>query len=421
MSDNQNKRRAIGVAAGSAARFLAAAARRFHDDRGMQTAGSLTFTTLLSLVPMLAVALSLSTAFPVFAKATDALQLYLIEHFLPDAKGVGVLAAQIAAFAAKAERLTAVGLAFLAVTALMLMLTIDHALNRIFRVQRARPLAQRLLMYWAVLTLGPILIGTSVSITSYLVGNTLGLLDMKEETRTILGAVSFVFTCAALTMLYAVVPYRRIALRHALVGGLVAGIAFELAKRAFGLYVAKFPTYTLIYGAFAAFPVFLAWLYVSWIVVLAGATIVALAPAYGGTDDDRRRLPGGDFFDTVAVLVALARAQESGRALAVGRLAAETGRLPDVCERVLERCAALGWVARTEKDAWVLARSAASIRVADLYRAFVLHAGARAETGAPLSSALERHMRHIEDDLAPTLADLEARDRAISTVSRRTA
>jgi membrane protein len=116
--------------------------------------------------------------------------------------------------------------------------------------------------------------------TSYLVASSFGLLDLGKLAETVLGLLPFVFTCAALTLLYVLVPYRRVELRHAVTGGLVAGVLFELAKRAFALYLAKFPTYTLIYGAFAAFPLFLLWLYVSWVVVLFGATLTAVLPAW---------------------------------------------------------------------------------------------------------------------------------------------
>src|SRR3970040_614638 len=129
----------------------------------------------------------------------------------------------------------------------MLVLPVDEVLNRIFRVQRRRMLAQRLLMYWAVLSLGPLLIGASLSMTSFLVGNSLGFLDLGWLTRAVLGLLPFLFTCAALAMLYLVVPYGRIAVLHALIGAVVAGLLFEAAKRAFALYIAKFPTYTLFY------------------------------------------------------------------------------------------------------------------------------------------------------------------------------
>lgn len=258
--------------------FFLALAQRLREDRGFETAGSLTFTSLLALVPLIAVALALATLFPAFERAMDALGRFASAQLLP--AGSAVVTRQIGAFAEQAGRLTWVGLGLLAVTALMLMLTVDEALNRIFRVHRRRHLAHRLLVYAAVLTLGPALIGASLYLTSYMVVNSLGFLELDEYRRTVLSLLAFLFTCVALTMVYLVVPYRQVALRHAAVGGIVAGVVFEFAKRGFGLYVAKLPTYTLVYGAFAIIPLFLLWLYVSWVVVLFGATLTASLPAW---------------------------------------------------------------------------------------------------------------------------------------------
>ena len=139
--------------------FCLAVFWRFYEERALQTAGSLTYTTLLSLVPLITVALAVATAFPVFDETIDALQLFLLENFLPDADGIDTIAEQITAFTSNAGRLTAIGLVFFFVTAVMLMMTIDTSLNRLFRVQRSRPMLQQVLMYWAVITLGPVLIG----------------------------------------------------------------------------------------------------------------------------------------------------------------------------------------------------------------------------------------------------------------------
>jgi membrane protein len=253
--------------------FFLALARRLREDRGFETAGSLTFTTLLALVPLVAVALAIASPYPAFARAVDAVGRYASGHLLPE--GGAAVTRQIAAFAEKAGELTRVGVAFVVVTALMLMHTVEEALNRIFRVQGRRPMLRRLVVYWAMLTFGPALIGAGLWMTSYLVVNSFGLLDLDEQGKAALRLLPFVFTCAALTLLYLLVPYRRVAWRHAGAGGIVAGVIFEFAKRGFGLYVANFPTYALIYGAFAIIPLFLLWMYVSWVVVLFGATLVA--------------------------------------------------------------------------------------------------------------------------------------------------
>src|SRR3954469_14739694 len=156
--------------------FAVSVARRFKEERALQTAGSLSYTTLLSLVPLLTVALAIASAFPVFAQALDALRGFIVHNFLPDARAVRPVMDMVDAFARNAGQLTAIGLIGFMVTALMLMLTIDNALNRIFRVQRSRSLVQRAFVYWAVITLGPILIGVSLSLTSYAVVISLGTL-----------------------------------------------------------------------------------------------------------------------------------------------------------------------------------------------------------------------------------------------------
>jgi membrane protein len=269
-------------------RFVLAVAQRFREDRSAQTAGALTYTTLLSLVPLLTVALALSTAFPVFDRMVALLQDYALANLLPDAEGLEGIAAQLDEFIGRAAQLTAIGVAILSVIALLLMLTIDDTLNRIFRVQRRRPFAQRLAMYVAVLALGPALVGASVSMTSVLVVDSLGALNLDSLAESVLRLLPFAFTCAALTLLYLVVPNRRVALRHAFAGALLAGVAFEFAKRGFALFVTKVPTYAMIYGTFATMLFFLIWLYLSWLLVLVGATMTAMLPEYA-----ERRLDEG--------------------------------------------------------------------------------------------------------------------------------
>ena len=366
--------------------FGLAAIGRFYEERGLQTAGSLAFTTLLSVVPLFTVALAVSTAFPVFDETMDALQQFVLDNFLPDARGVDTIADLIASFTRNAGRLTAIGLGFFFVTAVMLMMTIDISLNRLFRVQRSRPLLQQVLIYWAVLTLGPVLIGASLSMTSFAVGASFGWLELGHVADIVLGVLPFVFTCAALTLLYGVVPYRSVKLRDALIGGILAGIAFELAKRGFAVYLAQVPTYTLIYGAFATIPIFLVWLYLSWAIVLAGATLTAMLPAHRFAEG--KPVPGRDFMDAAAVLSVLARTQEKGGPIRLAQISNQVRIVPHRCEAVLERAARLGWTARTDKDSWVLTRDADDLRVAELYSAFVFDAEAWGITEADLKLSL---------------------------------
>jgi membrane protein len=352
--------------------FCLAVFWRFYEERGLQTAGSLTYTTLLSLVPLITVALAVASAFPVFDDAIGTLQLFLLENFLPDAQGIDTITEQISNFSSNAGRLTAIGLGFFFVTAVMLMTTIDTALNRLFRVQRRRPLLQQVLMYWAVITLGPLLIGGSLSMTSFAVGASFGWLRLSIVGNALLAVLPFVFTCIALTLLYAVVPNRHVRPRDAIIGGVLAGIAFEFAKRGFAIYIGRFPTYSLIYGAFATIPIFLVWLYMSWVVVLAGATVTAMLPAYRYAEG--KPIAGREFVDALLVLSSLARAQKHGGPVRLREISRQLRIMPHRCEAVLERAARLGWAVRTDKDGWVLARGADLLRVSEIYKAFAFDA-----------------------------------------------
>ena len=377
--------------------FIVALVTRFREERVTQTAGSLTYTTLLSLVPLFTVALAVSTAFPVFNEWIGALQLFILENVLPDTPAVNTLIEQINSFSENAARLTAIGVAGFVVTSVMLILTIDNALNRIFRVQRRRSVVQNIFIYWGVITLGPLFIGGSISSTYFALREAAGVSPFSFLADALVGVVPFILTCAALMLLYGVVPARRVDWRHAVLGGLLAGIGFEIAKRGFAIYLTRVPTYTLIYGAFATIPIFLIWLYLSWVVVLTGAVFTAVLPVFG-RKSERHRVPGEELADALGVLGALARAHEHGDVLPLNALARSQRLPPDRCEEILVRAASRGWVARTERDGWVLARDAAQIQVADVYRAFVYDADAVGVPQDHLGLSLRDFMRDRNEE-----------------------
>ena len=370
--------------------FCAAIGRRFWQERATQTAGSLAYTSLLSMVPLITVTLAIASAFPVFSNAIETLQTFLFDNVLPDAPGLDAVTDQIDSFLRNAGRLTAIGIIGFMVTAVMLMLTIDNALNRIFRVQQRRSLVQNVFIYWAVLTLGPVLIGVSLSMTTIGLAGSLGSETLNLMAAMLLSVLPFFFTCAALALLYGVVPARRVELRHALIGGMVAGVCFEIAKRAFALYLQQVPTYTLIYGAFATIPIFLVWLYFSWVVVLAGAVFTAMLPAYHAKPE-LDMAPGERLAEAIGALSILARAHGEGRFIPLNAMARELHTQPYRCEEVLVRAMARGWVARTEKDKWVLARDAGSIRLVDLYHEFVFDPAAVGVAEADLGLSLREY------------------------------
>ncbi len=352
-------------------RFLAHVFRRFDQDRCLQIASSLTFTTLLALVPLATIMLTLMSAFPVFSGLAEHIHAFLLANMLPEKAGE-VVSGYIEQFTGRAGRLTALGTAFLAVTAFMMMFTMERAFNSIWRVSRPRAVAQRVLVYWAALTLGPILIGASLSITSYLVGASLGITRQTPLAGSaILWLVPFSLTWAAFTLLYFGVPNRAVKPRDALIGGLVAAFVFELMKRSFAVFIAQMPTYTLVYGAFAVIPIFLLWIYFSWVVIVIGALIAALAPDFAVLREMPGRTPGVGFGDALATLLVLARAQQGAGFLGLRAIASGASLTVDQAEQILERMAARGWVARSSGDRYAMVCDKERLLVAEVYREFV--------------------------------------------------
>jgi membrane protein len=353
-----------------------AVAHRFLADRCLQIASSLTFTTLLSIVPLATVTLTLISAFPVFREMSGALQKFVLENMVPES--ADMIAAYTEQFAANAGKLTAVGIAILAVTAVMLMMTIERAFNDIWRVSRPRSVFQRVLIYWTLLTIGPVLIGASLSLTSWLVSLSLGLVgDIPGVGITLLKTVPVVLTALALALLYLTMPNRRIAFRDALFGGLLGGFVFEAMKRAFAFYITQFPTYKLVYGAFASVPIFLLWIYLSWLVVLSGAVVVAALPEWRARAGHARAMPGAEFFDALQILKILWQAQRRGAAVGLQDLHSAVRMPTERIEAVLDAMVGAAWVSRVVPQGWVLNRDPDTIRVEEIYRLFVFRADAR--------------------------------------------
>jgi membrane protein len=325
--------------------------QRFREDRLGLTAGSLTFTTLIGLVPLMTVMLALFTAFPIFGRFQAALEKYLLQGLVPEAIARPVLAA-LTQFAAKASQVGSVGLAVLLAAALALVFTIDRTLNAIWRVPKRRPLAQRVLVYWAALTLGPLLLGGSLSLTSYAISASRGLVDaMPGGVSVLLAAIEFGLLASGLAGLYRFVPNTYVSWTHAWAGGLFAAVGFEVAKRGLAWYVGLVPTYSVIYGAFATLPIFLLWIYLSWVVVLLGAVIAAYAPSLSMRVARVPDTPGYRFALAVALLRELARVRGAGqKGLSAIALAGTVHVDPLQVEPVLEALVALDWVGRLDED-----------------------------------------------------------------------
>ncbi len=386
-------------------RFPVHVIRRFDQDHCLQIASSLTFTTLLAVVPLVTITLTLISAVPVFAGLGEHIHRFLLANMLPDKAGT-VVSAYIEQFSGRAGRLTALGTGFLAVTAFMMMFTMERAFNSIWRVSRPRPLGQRILVYWAALTLGPILIGASLSITSYLVGVSLGIARETPAAGTaILWLVPFVLTWAAFTLVYYFVPNRAIRPRHSLIGGLAAAFVFEIMKRSFTVFVAQIPTYTLVYGAFAVIPIFLLWIYFSWVVVVIGALITALAPDLAVLGDEAASAAGAGFGDALAALTVLARAQQGSEVLDLRKIARSASLTVDQAERLLERMAARGWVARSGREKYAMVCDKERLLIGDVYREFVLDGSSR-KRGEALDGLMAQLADRAEEALSLPLGRL---------------
>ncbi len=320
---------------------------RFREDRLGLTASSLTFTTTIALVPLVTVALALFTAFPMFSKLQGAVQQWLVQSLVPDAIARQVLG-YLTQFAGKASRLGALGLAALFLSALALVLTIDRTLNGIWRVRRPRPLAQRLLIYWAVMTLGPVLLAASVSATSYALYASRGLVrGIPGAVQFVLDVLEFVALAGGLACLYRFVPNTPVRMAHAVAGGVFAATGFELAKRLLAWYLGLVPTYSAVYGAFATVPILLVWIYIAWLVVLLGAVVAAYLPSLLQGSRRTAGTPGWQFQLALEVLQQLHKVRATARrGQSVAELVAATGADPLQLEPVLETLVQLDWVGR---------------------------------------------------------------------------
>jgi membrane protein len=325
--------------------------RRFREDRLALTASSLTFTSVISLVPMATVMLALFSAFPMFSTLQDTLQHYFVSTLVPDTIARPVLGA-ITQFSSRASRLGVVGLVALVVSAIALMLTIDRALNAIWRVRKPRPIAQRVLIYWSAITLGPLLIGVSLAATSYALSVSRGYLwdGVPRGFGLLFGVGEFIVVSLGVAALFHYVPNTHVRWRHALTGGVFVAVGFAISKRLLALYFGTVPTYSMIYGAFATVPIFLVWIYLSWIVVLLGAVLAAYAPVAGMQVGRWPAGAGSRFHLALVIMRALRRSRDEGRrGMSGDELSKSLGTDPLQIEPLLDVLIAIDWVGKLDE------------------------------------------------------------------------
>lgn len=350
--------------------FIRFIAGRFKQDRCPQIAASLTFTTLLSLVPLITIVLTLFSAFPVFADFSAQIKRFLLANMMPETGGK-LISLYMEQFAASARKLTAVGVIFLGVTAMLMMLTIDNAFNTIWRVSRPRTLLLRVLTYWAVLTLAPMLIGGSLSMTSWLVSASAGYAkEIPAFGVVMLKVVPMLLTTAAFTLLLKVVPNRNVPFNHALIGGVIASVAFEYMNRSFALYIANFSTYKLVYGAFASIPIFLLWIYFSWLSVLMGALIAASISHWKG-GSTKPVSSAANLYYALRILKEMDAGLRDGTVQNLYTLSRKFHMGFDSIEQILEKLSQINVVRKISGHGWTVIRDAGHVQASELYRLFV--------------------------------------------------
>lgn len=351
---------------GTFARFVW---RRFWADDCFGSAAALSYATLFALVPLTAVVLGVFASFPAFATMTERITDFVFMHFVPDA--ARIVQSYLAQFASNAYKLTTFGLIALVVSALFLMAGIEDALNRIFRSSLRRNRSARFVVYWTVLTLGPVLVAASLGLTSYLFA--LPLIDEVDReyhfSERLLALLPVVVTWVALWLAYMVIPATTVRLRHAAIGATFGTLLFELAKRGFAEYLAR-TSYEQVFGAVAVIPIFLLWMYLLWLIVLLGASI---ASAVGAFRFDHARPgvgPGLEFAGLLRVLRRVAQASRAGVPLSRSSLARDEPTLTDVqVDRFIEQLRSVKLIGRDELGEVVLLRNPDDVALSELFRA----------------------------------------------------
>ena len=352
--------------------FIKFVGRRFGEDRCLRMAAGLSYTSLLAVVPLTAIAFSMLAAFPVFEGVRETIQEAVFANLLPETADAAKH--HFNTFVQNTTTLSAVGIIALAATAVLLLATIEADLNSIFRVVRSRAIVPRLLVFWALLTLGPLLLGASFSLATYFYAATQWIgIESEGGTAAFFGTIlPTVMMIILLAVFYIIIPNRPVSLTAGLAGGALAGIAFTVLRKIFGWYIITFPTYQNIYGAMSVIPIFLVWMYLSWLVVLIGALLTASVSEWQSAGGKPLSSNVGSSMRLVIAVQVLASLYEASRDGKGGvhrlRILRSTGGGGEAVDRILNQLRAAHYVERTAANRWILARDPETVTLHDLYQ-----------------------------------------------------
>lgn len=319
-------------------------------------------------MPILTVTLVIVSAFPMFSDLSADFIRFINMMMVPS--GVDVILEYINQFKSKASNLTAIGIIFLLISSLMLVQTIDQTFNRIWRVNTQRPWWMQLFVYWTLLTFAPLVLGVSISLWGLMLKSTRLDVYFPFLAGTLRVVTSILFNTVLLWLLYRLVPNRFVPAKQALIGAAITALALELLRSGFAFYIGRFNSYELIYGAFAAIPLFLLWLHTLWLVVLSGAVLTASLSYWQGEAFRRNFDAQGRFDDVLKILLLLEEAQHRGEALGVRQLRQHVNMGYDELGDLLEKLARHGYV-YPGRQSWVLKMSPENIDLSDLFYLFV--------------------------------------------------
>ena len=399
-------------------RFVGYAMKRFMADGCPRQAAGLGYISLLSIVPLLAIALGLLSAFPAFESIRVELQSMIFTNFLPGTSSE--ITEQLTFFVDNASKATGPGTIGFAITAVLLLNNINDALNTIWRVPEPRPIALRLLVYWALLTLGPLLLGSSISLSSYAFAMVewSGIESYAGALVELSRVISVVLSTFGFALLYFVVPNRGVRVRHALLGGFVAALLFEVLKSGFGIYLRSFGSYQVIYGALSAVPVFLLWMYLFWAVVLLGAVTAAALPEWRAAVSRGRHAvgPGEQLALALALLARLRKTARHGGAMRERHLVRDLPATPAEIDTTLRKLRRAGIVERSIGSRWVLARDLTTLQLGQLAERLTLDLdpgkGWPGEALTAIAGLLEAGRPQLERSLEELLAEAEDKSSA---------